>query len=193
MRVLLGFLLPLWACFAQAAGANGQSDGVSAIWDVKTQMDELAKDVRRLTPLLAHVRPDNWVAEGASATYIQQAQSAKNSLNASIEATELLARDPERITTGLKAYLQLEKMETLMASLRDGVRRYQSPDLANMLSAVSSGNQIHRQRLAEHLLDVAELREAEFSVADQEAQRCRGELSRLGTAAGKRTDTKGSK
>jgi hypothetical protein len=176
--LVFGLLLAACPCLAQLATTGQDANGVAAAWDVKTQMDELAKDVRRLTPLLAHVRPDNWVAEGASPTYVEQAQSAKNNLNVSITATQLLSKEPERLLLGLKAYLQLEKMEALMESLRDGVRRYQSPDLANMLAAVSAGNQVHRQRLAEHLLDIAEMREAEFSVANAEAQRCRAELSR---------------
>jgi hypothetical protein len=156
------------------------SQGVSPEWDIKSNMSALASDVRRLEPLLQQVKPEDWVPKGAPDAYIRQLQSSTVSLKHLIAATDGLARDPERLPAALDTFFQLEKMELLLASLREGVRRYQSPTLADQFVALLASNSVHRDRLRQHITDLAAVREQEFQVVDREAQRCRASLSKQG-------------
>jgi len=164
--------LPLYAQSAQ------QAAGVTAEWDVRAQMSRLAADVRRLDPLLKQVNPTLWLEKGASQTYVKQLQSAQASVQALVTATSLLADQPEKLPVAMDAFFQMERMELLLNSLRDGIRKYQSGSLADEFNRVFATNGVHRDRLREHIRDLVNLREQEFQIANEEAQRCRGLLTK---------------
>jgi hypothetical protein len=58
----------------------------------------------------------------------------------------------------------------------DGVRKYQSPELAEQMQTIVSENGTNRDQLRQYMQDLAAQKEQEFKVADTEAQRCRGML-----------------
>jgi hypothetical protein len=70
----------------------------------------------------------------------------------------------------------------VLTSLIDGVRKYQNPALADLLRSVLSENNASRQQLRQYLMDLASIKEQEFKVMDEEAQRCRESISKLPTA-----------
>ena len=69
-----------------------------------------------------------------------------------------------------------------LTSLIEGVRKYQNPALADLLRGVMSENNASRQQLRQYLVDLAAIKEQEFKVMDQEAQRCREVISGQPTA-----------
>jgi hypothetical protein len=162
-------------------GFGQQATGIAPEWDVKANMAALIDDAKRLEPLLDKVKMAEWQERGAPEAYIRQLKSSQATVQNVIAATAALARDPDRLTVALDAFFHMEKMEILLGSLKEGVRRYQSPEVANELTNVLAANSIHRDRLRLHLVELANTREQEFKIMDQEAQRCRGDLSRQGS------------
>jgi hypothetical protein len=156
------------------------AQGTAPEWDIRSNMSTLVADVRKLDPLLAHVKPQDWVAEGAPQAYVQQLESSKSLLQHLVYATDALAQNPDRLTTALSAFFHFEKMELLLGSLNQGVRKYQSPDLADMITSQLARHSVHRERLRQHITDLATVREQEFELLDQEAQRCRASAAREG-------------
>jgi hypothetical protein len=141
-------------------------------------MSSLVADVRRLEPLLRQVKPAEWVEKGAPTAYVRQLQSAQNSLQNLIVSTNSLAQDPNHLSVALDTFFRMEKMELLLGSLKEGVRKYQSGDIADQFTVLLVSNSVHKDRLRQHVTDLAAAREQEFKVVDEEAQRCRGTLSR---------------
>jgi hypothetical protein len=162
------------------AQQTSTSAGISPDWDVKANMSTLVADVKRLEPVLQRVKPDAWIEKGAPEAYIRQLQSSQASLESLIRSTAALAKDPDRLTVALDTFFRMEKMELLLGSLKEGVRRYQNPEVADEFTSLLASNSVHRDRLRQHITDLASAREQEFKVIDSEAQRCRGMLSRQG-------------
>ena len=169
----------LAACCSACAQTT---EGVAAVWDVRANIASLVADVQKVEPLLRRVDAPHWVTKGAPEAYVRQHASAQAALQQLILATQRLAQDPEKIPATVDVYFELERMELLMNSLRDGVRKYQSDDLANMFTQVMGTNILHRDRLRQHIRDLAIARENEFKIANEEAQRCRGMLTRQAPA-----------
>ena len=167
-----------------AAGGSlcAQTAGVAPEWDVRSNLAAMSADVRTLQPLLDQLQPREWVNKGAPDAYVKQHQSAAASLQHLIAAGDVLAAQPDKLTVALDAFFKMEKMELLLASLKEGARRYQSPALADRLTTVVAANSVHRDRLRQHVSELAAAREQELEIIDQEAQRCRATLSREGPA-----------
>jgi hypothetical protein len=166
-----------------SAGFAQQSAGTSPEWDVRANMAALATEVQRLEPLLKQVKPAEWVQRGGPEAYIRQLKSSQASVQILVAATSALAKDPDRLPTAFNAYFQMERMEMLVGSLKEGVRRYQSAEIANELTTMLGASSVHRDRLRQHITDLAAAREQDFRIADDEAQRCRSSLSRQGSDA----------
>jgi hypothetical protein len=175
---------PQHLLFVIASVSFGQQpSGISPEWDVKANMAALTADVKRLEPLLAQVQPAEWVQRGAPEAYVRQLKSSQASVQNLIAATAAFSRDPDRLTVALDAFFRMEKMEMLLGSLKDGVRKYGSPDVANQMTILLATNSVHRDRLRQHVSELATAREQDFKIADEEAQRCRSILSRQGSDA----------
>jgi len=166
--------------------AAPQEAGVPTEWDVQKLVEGIASQSARVQPLVDKIRPKEWVAAGASNTYIQQWDSARAQAAALKLSSDNLVREPTRLSAALDTYFRLQNLETAMASLLDGVRKYQNPALADLLRSVLSENSASRQQLRQYLTDLAAIKEQEFKVADQEAQRCRESISRQPIASPKK-------
>jgi hypothetical protein len=148
--------LPLILLFcARAPGQTPAVDGngVTAEWDVRSYMTQLVADV-------------------------QQSKSSLDAMEHLVAATEDLSRQPEKLSAAIETFFQLERMELLVASLNNGVRKWQSEHTANEMSEALSANMVHRDRLRQHIRDLASARENEQRIMNEEAQRCRGMLTR---------------
>ena len=165
--------------------ASGQQTGLSPQWDVQKTVGALAVEARRLKPVLDQVKPQEWLSKGAPETYLAQWKSTRSEIDSLVITTENLAREPERLTLALETFFRLEALEAMAGSLGDGIRKYQNPALADLLQGVMAQNSGNRQTLARYILDLAAAKELEFKVIDQEAQRCRGAISRQPAPAGK--------
>lgn len=172
--------LAVWLLIVlSAAGpATAQQSGVSAEWDIRKTLESLGTQVRRLQPMLEQLRPADWVAAGAPATYTQQWNSAKTQVESIGLSVAALSRQPEKLTASLDTMFRLQSLETTLSSLIEGIRRYQNPALADLLAGVMSESSNSAQQLRQYVTDLAALKEQEFQVVEQEAQRCRTTVSR---------------
>ena len=164
--------------------AAGQDRGVPTEWDIRQTLESISSHSTRLQPLLEQIHPADW--SGAPATYTQQWTSIRAQAEAVRGSTAALARRPEKLTAALDTFFRLQTLETLLASLTEGVRKYQNPALADLLADVMSENSAARQQLRQYLVDLADLKEKEHQIMDQEAQRCRAMLSRQPLNTGKK-------
>ncbi len=165
--------------FSSVLLAQKPNSGVSPEWDIRQDMSALAGQIRQLQPMVNQIKPETWISQGAPSAYVKQMASLQDGMQYLLGSCEKLAKEPERLTAALDTYFRIQYVETLLDSLRVGVRRYQSPDLAEILNGLMTASSNNKEKLRAHILDLASVREQEMSVMDQEAQRCRGVLSRI--------------
>jgi hypothetical protein len=158
--------------------ALAQPPSVQAEWDIARTIQALSQQSARLTPLVEQLNPSDWVAKGASPTFVSQWQTAKLQLGFLTTATQILEKQPEKLTAALDTYFRLQVIETQLRSLADGVRTYQNPAVADLVLSVLGENSANRDRLQQYISDLASQKEQEFSVIDREAQRCRVTVNR---------------
>lgn len=168
------FFFTLFAVCGVAC-AQGQPS-VAPVWDVAANMGAMQEDVRKIEPLLRRVDTPHWISRGAPEAYARQLASSQAAVQQLVASADKLARNPEQLSVALETFFELERMELLLNSLREGVRKWQSEDLANQFTQVLGANILHRDRLRQHIRDVAAAREAEYRIANEEVQRCRGML-----------------
>jgi hypothetical protein len=182
MRYTLAFYLSL-ASAALVFGQNPQptepaaaEPGVASEWDARKLIDALGTQAQHLKPIVDQVQPAGWVSKGASETYVAQWNAAQAQLKYLIASSDAFSRQPERLPLGLDTYFRMQSVDATLASLTEGVRKYQNPALASIMEEVIAENSTNRDRLRQYLQDLATQKEQEFQVADREAQRCRGAL-----------------
>ncbi len=160
-----------------AAPASAQN-GIGAVWDVRKMSDAVAAHAKRLTGLLDKLTPEEWVKKGAPQAYVEQWKTGRSRTLDLVRASQALSQDPERLTYALEAFFRLQALDAVLNSVADAVHTYQNPALAELLRGVMAENDTNAARLREHVVDLAKTKEIEFKVVDQEAQRCRGFLSK---------------
>jgi D-hexose-6-phosphate mutarotase len=157
------------------------STGLQNPWDVRKTIADLQKDAAQLQPLLAQMSPQSWVdKKGAPTTYILQWQAAQQQLTDLLTVTNLFSHKTESLTQALDTYFRLEALETTERSLAEGAQHYDVRATTDKLNAMIAHNFTSRERLREYLRELATSTEANFRIADLEAQRCRGALSQQG-------------
>jgi hypothetical protein len=125
------------------------------------------------------MNPQEWVnKKGASAVYIQQWQMAHTQLNEVTAASKLLAQKTESLPLALDDYFRLEALEVTSRSLEEAVSRYGDRFTADQLNGLIARNFSRRERFRDYIRDLATTSENNFKLADEEAQRCRGMISR---------------
>jgi hypothetical protein len=167
----------------QSPPPNGQlvpkPAGLESAWTLRTILDELLKDNEKLEPLLAQMNPQEWVTKkGASDVYIQQWQIAHTQLKEVTAASKLLSQKTENLPLALDDYFRLEALEVTSRSLEEGVTRYGDRFTADQLNGLIARNFSRRERFRDYLRDLAATSESNFKLADDEAQRCRGIISK---------------
>ena len=139
-------------------------------------LQEIGDHAGRLLPALNHLDPPNWVAKGASDTYVDQQESSRRQVLALIDEAKALSRNPEKLSGELQLFFRMEALETMLTSLQEGARKYQGPQVAQSLAALFGEGGANRERLRGYIINLASEREHQFEVMDREAQRCRGTL-----------------
>ena len=148
--------------------------GLTTPWDFKKTIENLSLYSKRLNPILDQVKPGEW--RDAPAAYTAQQQLVKTQLESIAILTQNLAKDPERLPVVLDLFFRYENFELTLASLVEGVRRYQNPAVADLITGLRNENSPARQSLKDYMVELAATRDQEFRIVDQEAQRCRGML-----------------
>ena len=140
-------------------------------------LQEIGAHANRLSVLLDKFDPQEWVAKGASETYGEQLQSCRDQAKALSAGAKALAANPERLSASLEVYFRIHALESMLASVEEAIRRYQSPANAQALTVLQAENDGNRDRLQQYIVNLAAAREQDLVVMDREAQRCRGILT----------------
>lgn len=142
-------------------------------WEIKPVLEEIAMHAARLEAALDRLNAASWVEKGASDTYTAQLESSK--LQARAVGTEAygLEVNPEKLSAALQVLFRIQGLETMVSSLEDAVRRYQSPADAQGLMRLMAEDGANRNRLQQYVVSLAAAREQDLVVMDREAQRCR--------------------
>jgi hypothetical protein len=172
------------AIFVCAAALHGQApptapepQGLETKWEIAPVLQEIAGHAERLLPVLEKIDVQAWVEKGASDTYVAQLQSSKEQARALVVEAKDLAASPERLAASLQVLFRIQGLESMLASLREGVRKYQGAAEAQALASAAGRNGAARDRLQRYIVNLAAEREQDLAVMDREAQRCRGILT----------------
>jgi hypothetical protein len=157
--------------------APQQRPGLEADWDIGAVIQGIGEHAAGMLPLLERVDAKSWVSKGASETYLVQLQSTKDQARAILEGSKTLSRHPEQLSTSLEMYFRMQGIETMVGSLAEGIRKYQTPAQAQELLTMAALNGTNRDRLQKYLVNLAAERERDLQVMDREAQRCRAILT----------------
>ncbi|HVO99951.1 MAG TPA: hypothetical protein VMT15_17885 [Bryobacteraceae bacterium] len=174
MKFLFSSLLFAWPALAQTAPAAG----VATPWNTAPMIASLSAQAARLKPILDQLTPKEWVAKGAPDAYIAQWKGAEDEIGYLNESAKALEKQPEKLTLALDTYFRLQSLELRLNSLVEGVRNYQNPAVGDLLMGVAAENSANRDKLRQYITDLAAAKEQEFEIADKEAQRCRGVLTK---------------
>ena len=162
---------------AQQAPRSQQPAGLETDWDIAVVLNEMSAQAERLLPLLDHADSNGWVAKGAPEAYARQLRGSKEQARALADGAKALAQNPEKFSAGLELFFRLHGLENMLGSVEEALRKYQSPADAEALVALAAENDANRDRFQQYLVNLAAEREKEYTVMDQEAQRCRGILT----------------
>jgi hypothetical protein len=168
-------LLPV---FFFALPVLAQTASVATPWDTAPMVAALSVQAARLKPILDQLTPKEWVAKGAPDAYVAQWKGAEDELVFLSDSARALEKQPERLPLALDTYFRLQSLEIRLNSLVEGVRNYQNPAVGDLLMGVAAENSANRDKLRQYITDLAAAKEQEFQIADKEAQRCRGTLTR---------------
>lgn len=177
-RMLTSVCALLVAASAMQAQSPQPAGGVESEWDLKKMLDALAAGARRLKPLMDQANPQAWSDADAVRSYTPPWKSAQNEIQYLSNTAEQLAKEPERLTLALETFFRMQSLETSMASLIEGVRKYQNPAVGDLLQSALVENLNTRERVKSYLLELAQTKEQEFKIMDREAQRCRGIINK---------------
>ncbi len=172
----LTVLLCAAAAYAQAQSSKPPAAGLEPEWDIAVVLQEIGAHAGRLLPALDRLDAADWVAKGASDTYVEQLESCRQQTRALADESKALSRNPEKLSGALQLFFRMEGLETMLNSLKEGARKYQGPQVAESLAALFGEGGANRERLRGYMVNLAAAREHQFEVMDREAQSCRATL-----------------
>ncbi|MDQ6676281.1 MAG: hypothetical protein M3Z09_03190 [Acidobacteriota bacterium] len=146
--------------------------------DATKAIDAISGYAARLQPIMEQVKPKEWMEKGAPDTYIAQWNSGMAQLQGLSAVAMALAPHPDRLQDLLPVLFRIQMLEITAGSLGEGLRRYQNPALAELLSGTLAESTPSRETLQRYAIELAAEKDKEFQLVDQEAQRCRGSLTR---------------
>jgi hypothetical protein len=178
-----------------AAGSSTQVEaagGVAAPWDAQKLLADVNSGNQEMMPVLGEMNPQAWMDQkGAPSTYLSQWNTAKQQLADSAATIQRLATQSDNIYLCLDAYFRMEALETTERSLLEGERAYGTRRTADKLEQLIARNYTAREQFRQYLLELTANKEQMFQIADREAQRCRGMISKEAPApTKKKTESK---
>jgi DNA repair exonuclease SbcCD ATPase subunit len=178
---------------AQSPAAQTQAEaagGVAAPWDAQKLLADLNAHNQEMAPLLNEINPQAWMDQsGAPSAYLSQWNTAKQQLADSAASIQRLNAQSDNIYLCLDTYFRMEALETTERSLLEGTRTYGARPVADKLQELIARNYTAREQFRQYLLELTANREQMFQIADREAQRCRGMISKEAPATAKKKAT----
>ena len=155
------------------------STGLETPWDARKIINAVLQNDERYKPLLRAINPQEWYEKrGATSTYVIQWQTAQRQLNDVELTAKQAAGKPDSLSMVLDMYFRLEALELSSRAVDEGAKKYADRATSDQLSRVIAENFDSRQRLREYVRNLAGDLEQNFKIADGEAQRCRGMISK---------------
>lgn len=185
---LLMLRVPAYSQAAQPVPANSSApsstyhapppQGLQAPWDIRQMLNALNAQNEKMKPVLEQMHPQQWLDNGAPPAYISQYQEARSRMDDVIRAVKSLSQQTDSLSAALDTYFRMESLEVSARSVYECVKKYGERSSAEQLSALIAQNFDNRRKFREYLQDLSTQREQEFKIADEEAQRCRGMISK---------------
>jgi hypothetical protein len=150
-----------------------QPVGLETDWEIGGVLKEIAAHASRLTPALDRIDARSWAEQGASETYGDQLQSAKDQARALNDGAADLVKNPERLSALLDVFFRIQAIDSMLGSVEEGIRKYGYKPDAQTLASLQAESGANRDRLQRYIVNLAAEREREFQAMDREAQRCR--------------------
>jgi len=147
-------------------------------YDAAQLFNAVAEQTAKLAPMIEQINTPEWIAKGAAPTYSQLRSGAMAQNKAIVSAMHDLAQHPAKLSECLSALFRIQSMEMELISLDPGLRKYQNPALADLISSLLAEGNRNRDRFRQYVVDLASHKEQQFDVADKEAERCRESLSK---------------
>ncbi len=147
-------------------------------YDAAQLFHTIADQTQKLAPMIEQINTAEWVAKGAAPTYNQLREEALAQNKAIVRDMGDLAQHPSKLSDCMSALFRIQSMEMELISLDPGLRKYQNPALADLISSILAEGNRNRDRFREYVVDLTSRKEQQFEVADKEAQRCREILMR---------------
>ena len=191
MRVRLWLWLMISSVLSPVVFA--QTQGLPQDWEIRADIDALARQTTQLKLLIEEVKPDQWPEQDSRDAYKAQLKSVLDEIGYLSRSEGELASNPERLSLAFETYLRIQSLDEMTSSLNEGVRRYQDPQLADRIRAAQTGAAAPQEKLRNYIVLLAANRESQYEVMAEEAQRCRAALSRQAPARGgtaKKTESK---
>ena len=152
--------------------------GLETPWDAQQIVAQVARNDDKLRPILSKLNPQGWYdAQGAPSTYITQWQMAQQQLRDVDVTTQALQQKVDSLPVALDVYFRMEALEITTRSLNEGAQRYGDRVSADELAQFVAQNFTTRERFRDYIRNLAQNTEANFKIADEEAQRCRAMIS----------------
>ena len=98
----------------------------------------------------------------------------------------MLAANPQKLSASLELFFRINGLETMLSSLEEGLRKYQSPREAQELASLEAENGASRERFRTYIVNLAAQRERDLEVMDREAQRCRAVVTQAAPRTGRK-------
>jgi hypothetical protein len=147
-------------------------------YDAARLFNTVADQTEKLAPMIEQINTPEWIAKGAAPTYSQLRDGALAQNKAIVKAMRELTQHPAKLSECLTALFRIQSMEMELISLDPGLRKYQNPALADLISSILAEGHRNRDRFREYVVDLTSHKEEQFDVADKEAQRCRESISK---------------
>lgn len=161
---------------ALAGAAFAQQEGMIPRWQVEELSQGVVQNMETARKVVAQLRPQEWVQDGAPEAYIDQHQALLQEMEQVSLAAQALGRDPERLTYAMDTFLWLDRTDSLIGSIAAGARQYYNAAVAELLDSARNRNADGIATVKQYLRQLAEHLEGSMRVAHREAQRCRAEI-----------------
>jgi hypothetical protein len=152
--------------------------GLQAPWDIRQMLTEVNAQNQKLKPLLDQMHPQQWLDNGAPPTYASQYIDTRSRLEDVVRSVANLGQHTDSLSAALDSYFRMEALEVVSRSLLECIRKYGEHTTAEQLASLIAQTYTTRQKFRDYLRDLSVQREQECKIADEEAQRCRGIISK---------------
>ncbi len=146
-------------------------------WEVREMTEDIVKNVATGQKVLAQLRPEEWLRDGASEAYVEQLETMRSDLENAALSARALGRNPERLSYAFDTFLWLERSDSLLNSVAGGVRKYYNGAIADLLDSARGRNVGNITKLKGYVRQLVVEIETSMEIAHNEAQRCRAAIA----------------